>query len=607
MKPRNSPTPVILLLAIAAWMGLAYGLFEGTESFVLSRIPNALGWRNGNSVEAMMVMPLLYLVVYLALGVLFLPLTLVIRRARWDEVLIFLLTSFSGYLAAKTTGAMVQWTCMIFGLGIGTMAVRLFRKHRERWSVGVVRWLPAMVAAALIVMGGAFLAARFAESRELAALPQPPANRPNVLLIVLDTQRADVLSSYGYHRVTTPHLDSLAAEGVLFERAFATSSWTLPTHVSLFTGLLGFQHGVADGPRRLFRPGPVTLAEMLRREGYATAGFVANIYWTGRHTGLARGFAHYEDYYGTPGDALYRATIIREFATVQQMLGAIDVVGRKRASHVNREVLGWMGRVKGRPFFAFLNYFDVHAPYLPPKPFAGRFGVLRPEFQAKRLEIGNQVKRPQAPEQIAYKMDRYEEAMLYLDDHLGKLFAEMKRRGVLDNTIVIVTADHGEHFGEHGIIEHGASLYTQETRVPLIIRFPGRIPAGMRVAAPVSVANIPATVTALTGMRDTFPGRSLLLPAEAPGPAAVPVVSEMGKTSDGDPKEWPGTKGWVKSLVVGQWHYIRLENGEEGLFNLATDLPEATNLAAAPVHAVLLKELRGRLQGILGLKLALRN
>ena len=607
MKPRNSPTPVILLLAIAAWMGLAYGLFEGTESFVLSRIPNALGWRNGNSVEAMMVMPLLYLVVYLALGVLFLPLTLVIRRARWDEVLIFLLTSFSGYLAAKTTGAMVQWTCMIFGLGIGTMAVRLFRKHRERWSVGVVRWLPAMVAAALIVMGGAFLAARFAESRELAALPQPPANRPNVLLIVLDTQRADVLSSYGYHRVTTPHLDSLAAEGVLFERAFATSSWTLPTHVSLFTGLLGFQHGVADGPRRLFRPGPVTLAEMLRGEGYATAGFVANIYWTGRHTGLARGFAHYEDYYGTPGDALYRATIIREFATVQQMLGAIDVVGRKRASHVNREVLGWMGRVKGRPFFAFLNYFDVHAPYLPPKPFAGRFGVLRPEFQAKRLEIGNQVKRPQAPEQIAYKMDRYQEAMLYLDDHLGKLFAEMKRRGVLDNTIVIVTADHGEHFGEHGIIEHGASLYTQETRVPLIIRFPGRIPAGMRVAAPVSVANIPATVTALTGMRDTFPGRSLLLPAEAPGPAAVPVVSEMGKTSDGDPKEWPGTKGWVKSLVVGQWHYIRLENGEEGLFNLATDLPEATNLAAAPVHAVLLKELRGRLQGILGLKLALRN
>ena len=607
MKPRNSPTPVILLLAIAAWMGLAYGLFEGTESFILSRIPNALGWRNGNSVEAMMVMPLLYLVVYLALGVLFLPLTLVIRRARWDEVLIFLLTSFSGYLAAKTTGAMVQWTCMIFGLGIGTMAVRLFRKHRERWSVGVVRWLPAMVAAALIVMGGAFLAARFAESRELAALPQPPAKRPNVLLIVLDTQRADVLSSYGYHRVTTPHLDSLAAEGVLFERAFATSSWTLPTHVSLFTGLLGFQHGVADGPRRLFRPGPVTLAEMLRREGYATAGFVANIYWTGRHTGLARGFAHYEDYYGTPGDALYRATIIREFATVQQMLGAIDVVGRKRASHVNREVLGWMGRVKGRPFFAFLNYFDVHAPYLPPKPFAGRFGVLRPEFQAKRLEIGNQVKRPQAPEQIAYKMDRYQEAMLYLDDHLGKLFAEMKRRGVLDNTIVIVTADHGEHFGEHGIIEHGASLYTQETRVPLIIRFPGRIPAGMRVAAPVSVANIPATVTALTGMRDTFPGRSLLLPAEAPGPAAVPVVSEMGKTSDGDPKEWPGTKGWVKSLVVGQWHYIRLENGEEGLFNLATDLPEATNLAAAPVHAVLLKELRGRLQGILGLKLALRN
>ncbi len=605
MDRSNAPTTVIRLLAIAAWMGLGYGLFEGTESFILSTIPNALGWRNGNSVEAMMVMPGLYLVAYLALGILFLPLTLVVRRPWWDIVLVFLLGSFSGYLAAKTAGAMAQWACMILGLGIGTVAVRLYRGHRERWNVGVVRWLPAMVAVALLVIGGTFLAARFVESRELAALPQPAANRPNVLLIVLDTQRADLLSSYGYHRVTTPHLDSLAAEGVVFERAFATASWTLPTHVSLFTGLLGFQHGVADGPRRVFRPGPVTVAELLRGEGYATAGFVANLYWTGRHTGLARGFAHYEDYYGTLGDALYRATIVREFGTIQQMLGAVDVLGRKRASHVNREVLGWMGRIKGRPFFAFLNYFDVHSPYLPPKPFAGRFGAIRAELRAERLEIGNQVKRSQTPEQMAYKMDRYQEALLYLDDHLGKLFAEMRRRGVLDNTIVIVTSDHGEHFGEHGIIEHGASLYTQETWVPLIIRFPRRIPGGMRVAAPVSIANIPATVTALAGVRDTFPGRSLLLPAETPGPAAVPVVSEMGKTNDGDPKHWPGTKGWVKSVVVGTWHYIRLENGEEALFNLATDLHEETNLAAVPEHATVLKDLRGRLSGIVGLKLAL--
>ena len=107
-------------------------------------------------------------------------------------------------------------------------------------------------------------------------------------------------------------------------------------------------------------------------------------------------------------------------------------------------------------------------------------------------------------------------------------------------------------------------------------------------------------VTALAGVRDTFPGRSLLLPAETPGPAAVPVVSEMEKTNDGDPKQWPGTKGWVKSLVVGQWAYIRLENGEESLFDLATDVHEETNLAAVPEHADVLKDLRGRLSGIVG-------
>jgi len=603
MDRRNQSTPVTRLLAIAVWMGLSYGIFEGTESFILSEIPNALGWDNGNTIQAMMVMPGLYLVAYLLLCVLLLPLTLVIRRPWWDVVLVFLLASFSGYLAAKTTGSLVQWTCAVLGLGVGTAAVRLYRAHQERWSVAVVRRLPVMVAATLLVIGGAFLAARFAESRELAALPPPDANRPNVLLIVLDTQRADFLSSYGNRRVTTPHLDSLAAGGVLFERAFASSSWTLPSHISLFTGLLGFQHRTEERARRVLQPGPVTLAEQLSREGYATGGFVANLYWTGRQTGLARGFAHYEDYYGTLGDALHRATLIRDFGTIQQMLGAIDVQGRKRASHINREVLGWLERVKGRPFFAFLNYFDVHAPYLPPEPFKGRFGVIRPEFRAKRLEIGNQPKRPQTAERWAYKVDRYQEMMLYLDDHLGKLFAELKRRGVLDNTIVIVTADHGEHFGEHGGIgEHGASLYTQETWVPLIIRYPERVPAGIRMSAAVSVADIPATITSLAGVRDTFPGRSLLQPAEAAEPAATPIVSEMAKTENDDPKEWPGSQGWVKSLVVYPWHYIRLEKGREDLFNLATDLHDATNLAAVPEHAAVLKDLRTRLQGIVGLK-----
>jgi arylsulfatase A-like enzyme len=591
---------VLRLLAIAAWMGLGYGIIEGTESFVLSQIPNALSWRNANSVQALMVMPLLYLVAYLGVALLFVPIAVLIRRDWVDQVLMFLLGALSGYLAAKTTGVIVQWTCVILGLGVGTVSVRLYRKHRAQWSAGVIRRFPLMAGFALVLIGVTFLTTRLLESRRLTALPAPAAGRPNVLLIVLDTQRADFLSGYGHHRLTTPRLDSLAAEGAVFERAYASSSWTLPTHASLFTGLLGFQHGAEAEVRRIFRPGPQTVAEMLAGQGYATGGFVANTYWTGRHTGLARGFARYEDYYGTLGDALGRATLIRDFGTVQELLGAIDVRGRKRAHHVNREFLGWLERIDDRPFFAFLNYFDVHAPYLPPKPFAGRFGSLRQDLTPTRLEIGNEVKVRQSQEQMRYKMDRYQEAMLYLDTHLGDLFGELRRRGVLDNTVVIITSDHGEHFGEHGINGHGVSLYTPEIWVPLIIRYPRSIPAGIRMRAPVSIANVPATITALAGIEGTFPGRSLLLPDSAPGPEAVPVLSEMAESAGNEPEDWPGSKGWVKSLVAGPWHYIRLEDGDEELFNLGTEPHDGTNLTAAAEHAALLMELRTRMNAILG-------
>jgi len=211
-----------------------------------------------------------------------------------------------------------------------------------------------------------------------------------------------------------------------------------------------------------------------------------------------------------------------------------------------------------------------------------------------------------APDKLAYLIDRYDECLRYLDDQVGQLLEELQRRGTLENTLVILTSDHGEHLGEHNIIQHAASLYTQEIHVPLILWYPPAVPVGLRVKQPVGLVNLPATITSLTGLPDSlFPGRSLLLPPDSARNAPVPLLSELSKQGGKDPPEWPASKGWVKSLVEGQWHFIQLENGEEELFDLQVDPGERTNLAQTSQGAGPLAHMRGRFQALLpGLKMA---
>jgi arylsulfatase A-like enzyme len=587
---------LVRLVAIAAWIGLAYGIFEGLESFLLSLLPQGLSWQNGNSVDALIFMPALYLVAYLAIGGMVGVVAVLIRRPWWDVVLVFGLVAMSGYLAARNQGAVFSiFASALLGLGIASIAFRLYRKHRDRWSTAIVRSLPLLALTAAGIIGGTHAAKRLVEARRLANLPAIERDRPNILLIVLDTQRADHLSSYGYHRPTTPHLDALADGGVLFERAFSASSWTLPAHASLFTGLMVHEHGAGLGGRRVLDSDYPTLAERLGREGYATGGFVANIFWTGRHTGLARGFLHYEDFYGTLGDALQRMTLVRDFQKLQEWTGGVDIRGRKHASHINDDFLGWVDRLDGRPFFAFLNYMDVHAPYLPPAPFEGMFGPVRPEFRPRKLEIGNEPLKTPSAQMLVHRIDRYDESLRYLDEHIGRLLAQLEQRGLLENTAIIVTSDHGEHFGEHGLHEHGKSLYTQETQVPLIIRRPGGT-AGGRVKEPVSTINLAATVGALTGLPPaTFPGRSLL-PQRGGSTDGVPVFSEMGETGL---RGAPAGQGWLRSLVDRQWHFILRQNGEMELYDLVQDPEETNNLAPSPDHAAVVRRLRDKLEKIL--------
>jgi arylsulfatase A-like enzyme len=326
----------------------------------------------------------------------------------------------------------------------------------------------------------------------------------------------------------------------------------------------------------------------MRQAGYATGGFVANVFWGGRHTGLARGFMHYEDFYGTLGDALQRMTLVRAFPGVLDRLG-VNLKGRKPAAVISRDFLNWEDGLGDRPFFAFLNFMDVHAPYLPPPEYEGRFGPRLPDLRRPAREVAARGRSLPPPDELAYRIDRYDESLTYLDASIGAMLDELERRGRLATTVVIVTSDHGEHFGEHGLVEHGKSLYIQETRVPLIISLPGAHP-GRRIARPVSTTRLAATIRDLAGLpASDLPGRSLFAP---PGHAEY-VLSEMGSTGGEDS---PAGRGWLKSLVDGRWRYVRRESGRRELYDMATDLRDSINLAATPHGAVV----AGRLEAVLG-------
>ena len=595
----DAPPPVSTLIAIAATVGIAYGIFEGLESYLLSLLPQGLSWTNGNSVDALRYMPVLYLAAYLVIGLVVVILALLIRRPWWDLLLLSGLVTLSGYLAARNQGGTFSiLSSGMLGLGLGTVAFRAYRKRSDRWRRGVVRKLPLVFLTGLVIIGGSYLAARVGEARRIAALPAPTGHRPNVLLIILDTQRADHLSSYGYERPTTPHLDSLAADGILFEQVFSPSSWTLPSHASLFTGRLMLEHGAGNGTVRILDTRFPTLAERLSAEGYATAGFVANTFWAARHTGLARGFAHYEDFYGTPGDALQRMTLVRELQRLTELFGAVDIRGRKRAPHINREFLRWVRRIQDRPFFAFLNYMDVHAPYLPVGGYEGRFGPVNPEFRPKRLAVGNQTSPSISAGERAHRIDRYDESLLYLDFHVGRLLTELENRGVLDSTIVIVTADHGELFGEHGFVEHGKSLYQEETMIPLIIRYPTRVSRGTRVSTRVSSTRLAATIAELLGIRESpFPGRSLLDEIGQDSSTGASLVTELGRTRI---RGTPAADGWVRSLVSGRWHFILRQSGAHELYDLDADPEELSDQSATPEGREVVEQLRSELERLTG-------
>jgi len=433
------------------------------------------------------------------------------------------------------------------------------------------------------------------EYRTVAALPAPPSNARNVILIVWDAVRASNLSVYGHPRDTTPNLARWARKGVRYNLALAPAPWTYPSHTSFFTGHWPFQLST-QWKYSLDAPVP-TLAEHLTSRGYLTAGFSANTLCCTYETRLDRGFTHFDDYPFTPRSLLSR-TVAGSWI-LENIFSRDDFYAFKwirlqsrNATEISHAFFDWLKqRPRDRPFFAYLNYFDAHEPYMPPPGYAGRFGI-RPQGRRDYeflLDYGSPGVKSLPNRDIWMARDCYDDCIAFIDEHVGQLIDDLHGQGLLNNTLVIITADHGESFGDHGLYLHGTSLYLDETAVPLVILAP-EAPAGRVVDQPVSLRDLPATVVDQLGLSagSPFPGRSLAaywsLTRGAVPPEVTPVLSEHAtETAFRQPEAEQSLRrrDVQMSLVARGRHYVRDGFGSEQLYNLTQDPFESVNLAGS--------------------------
>ena len=366
----------------------------------------------------------------------------------------------------------------------------------------------------------------------LAGCASPPASDrtsgagtefPNVVLISIDTLRSDRLPAYGYTGVETPAIDRLAADGVLFERAFTHVNVTLPAHASLFTGLLPPQHGVRDNAGYRLDEAVPTLAETLGRRGYATGGFVSS-YVLRAGTGIGRGFDVYDD--GV------------RFMTGRD-LGELQRPGPETLAAAS----DWLGDAAGSPFFLFLHLYEPHAPYNPPAPFAERYD------------------------------DSYDGEIAAADAVVGELLRRLEELGLYRDALIILLSDHGEGLMDHGEMDHLILIYREVLQVPLIVKLPGGARAGERVATNAQLADVAPTVHSLLGLEHApeLPGGNLLeLQERSRGAAPRQIVSES---------VYPRIHfGWsdLASVVEDDLHFI--ESPDPELFRLSVDPGELNNV-----------------------------
>jgi len=401
-------------------------------------------------------------------------------------------------------------------------------------------------------------------------LTGPP---PNVVIIVMDTARQDRLSCYGYERDTSPRIQELAGESTLFGQAYSTSSWTIPSHASLFTGLYPVSHSATQENWSMNR-GLVTLAEILSERGYETVGIVENSMLATEH-GFQQGFS------------AYHLT-----DRVQRLLDR-PAFGQ-RSETGNRAVDLFIGTVRDRqderPFFVFVNLIAPHHPYDSSKQFMDEF-VTNPEMTIvsnmwPEYYLGEKVF---SPEELTHLNDLYDAELLYTDHLVGLMADELKSAGYWGDTFFILTSDHGENIGDHSHMDHLFSLYETTVKIPLLIHYPPEFGGGAVDDRPVTLVDVLPTVLDATGIdRDDYPCQGLsLLSDEIPEDRAIiteyywPV--QAFKRYDDEQRESASLDLYrrrLRGITVNGRKLVWGGDGRHELFDLRSDPDELANLLA---------------------------
>jgi len=382
------------------------------------------------------------------------------------------------------------------------------------------------------------------------------AKKLNCLFILIDDLRYDHLSCYGYYRKTSPHIDSLAAQGTLFQQAITSSSHTSTSMSSIFTSLFPLAHGARASSQMVYGLSPKqhTLATILADNGYLTSAFVANNPYV-KLTGLDRGFETYYDgniFSKIPAYSLFYGRIVRKF-----------LIRDVRAENLNRQAINWLSRNYKHPFFLYIHYMDVHFPRLPYKKY-----IHLLEEEAK-LDIsrfkGFPFEKKEDIEKLYSIISRYDGNIRYVDEYIGKLLDYLKTLHISQNTLIVLAVDHGEEFLEHKTLGHGAHLYDELIRVPLILYMPGKTDQHSIVSQQVRTVDIMPTILELLNITIPFPtqGKNLL-------PLIEGAIAEDVRYAFG------GQGGFVRTP---KWKLIYNRDTESyGLFNLQADPEEQVNL-----------------------------
>ncbi len=402
-------------------------------------------------------------------------------------------------------------------------------------------------------------------------------NKPNIALIVLDTLRADSLYN-GIKGSLVPNIKQIAQQGTLFANAFSPAPWTVPSHASIFTGQYPHKHNAVHEHFRLEKYS-TTMAEILNSRGYRTAGFTCNP-WLHETSGMEQGLETYEEIY-------------------KKQPKPYTDLGAQKATEM---ITTWINKYAGKrkPFFLFANYMEAHLPYDPPKRILASLdsketGPLMNSFSVLPCEqAGAYVVNPRgySSDWLARVSQLYNAEIAYLDEHIGTLLSCLRDSGTLDDTVLIITSDHGENLGEHNFIGHEFSLFNTVLHVPLIIRFPSAFTPGRVSTEPVSLIDVLPTILDIvpdcTKPAD-LDGLSLLRATPTQADSRRDILAEYsnpktlinsyfhGKYPKADLSRYNVS---LRSLQKGDFKYIRSGNGTESLYDILKDPAELNDISS---------------------------